>query len=201
MDNRINELKSLIERSQSEIKGLSSSLGIHHSFHFDQCIERDALSSLEDEYSVKLPVQYREFVTSIGNGGGQPLNGMFTVEQSLSIFRRKILSGVKDPFADELFADCWFSEVDEGMSINPLMPEGEEQQTVDGNCVLTFAYLPETRLHCAVLMEGEEKDAVIYYSDSIERKVKYTDKTFLDWWIGYYEHILKNLPVYGYISL
>ena len=201
MDNRISELKRLIERSQSEIQGLSSSMGIHHSFHFDQCIEEAALCSLEDEYSVRLPVQYREFVTSIGNGGGQPLNGMFTVEQSLSLFRCRILDGTKAPFADELFADCWFLEVDEGMSFSPQMPEGEEQQMVDGNGVLTFAYLPETRLHCAVVMEGEHKDSVIYYSDSIERKVKYTGKTFLDWWIAYYEHILKNLPVYSYISL
>ena len=201
MDNRISELKRLIERSQSEIKGLSSSLGLHHSFYFEKCIEESALCSLEEDYSVKLPVQYREFVTSIGNGGGQPLNGMFTVEQSLSIFRRKILNGVKDPFADELFADCWFSEVDEGMSISPLMPEGEEQQTVDGSSVLTFAYLPETRLHCAVILKGEDEDSVIYYSDSIERKVKYTGKTFLDWWIAYYDHILQNLPVYSYISL
>lgn len=65
MDEKIIGLKFLIERSQNEIKGFGSGLGLHHSFHFNQCIDEMALCSLEVEYSVKLPAMIKAQLITI----------------------------------------------------------------------------------------------------------------------------------------
>ena len=217
-------ISDLINRAKREIHPFTSSLGLHHSFVFNRVILDSEISNLEDSYNIKIPEDYSEFLKFIGNGGEQPLSGMFSLEKSLAIYsldNRKALPYL----SDNVFADYWYLEIDESIENvhgKPIIKDSQyctESYTgrnlfddfqynnhLKEECYnlckhsLVFSYLPETNLQCLVVLDGKYQDYVFYYSSRSSKLIN-THMRFLDWWIGYFKHILCNRPVYEFISM
>ena len=90
MDNdKITQLKDLLEEAKIQIKAFSLP-GLEFGrcvFENNPIIETDALRELEKNYAIEIPADYKLYLTKIGNGGSQPLCGMFSVEESLALNR------------------------------------------------------------------------------------------------------------------
>lgn len=90
MDNdKITQLKGLLEEAKIQIKAFSLP-GLEFGrcvFENNPIIETDALRELEKNYAIEIPADYKLYLTKIGNGGSQPLCGMFSVEESLALNR------------------------------------------------------------------------------------------------------------------
>jgi hypothetical protein len=226
MMQKIEQIVALNEQIKREVKPFNSSLGLHHAFSFNQTISDSDLIKLTNNNYITLPDEYCLFIKKIGNGGDQPLNGMFKTEQSLAIHSFNNTFAVSY-LSDDLFADYWFLEIDESVSRTSVTSDfkcddselsgtfddyynGERLLNLGGShfeynkCILkhalVFSYIPETNLQCIVVLDGGYTGQVMYYNSRI-RKIINTHRGFLDWWIAYYEHILNNLPIYDYVSM
>lgn len=88
-NDKIALLKDLMEEAKTKINAFSLP-GLEFRrwvFENNPTIEYGTLRELEKEYDVELPEEYKIYLTEIGNGGSQPLCGMFSVEESLAFNR------------------------------------------------------------------------------------------------------------------
>ena len=89
MQDKIEQLKQLVERSNKEAGTFSrNGFGLAIADPDQYCaISKEELARLESEYGLALPQEYKEYVTTIANGGNHPLMGLFTVQDSLALNR------------------------------------------------------------------------------------------------------------------
>jgi len=94
MNNRIEDLKYLINKAKAEISALKPNGRYfeHCFFEFNSTIDESILKLLESKYNINLPNEYRDYVIHIANGGNQPSCGMFSVQQSLALLNKELPS-------------------------------------------------------------------------------------------------------------
>ena len=55
-----------------------------HCFRLDPVLTTAQVADFESRWGVRLPAEYREFVTTVGNGGAGPAYGLFRLEEAIS---------------------------------------------------------------------------------------------------------------------
>lgn len=82
--NYITEIKNLINKNELLLGANNTGL-LNYNLIINPCISDLDLKILENKFDIELPEEYRDYLMFIGNGGNQPGDGMFTVEQSLAL--------------------------------------------------------------------------------------------------------------------
>lgn len=76
MEEIILKLKELSQKD----KGLNVFGSASHEYALNDPISEERLEQLEDKYSCNFPLDYRSFLTVVGNGGAGPFYGVFPIE-------------------------------------------------------------------------------------------------------------------------
>ena len=68
----------MLDRKCTKVFGAAN-----HKYNFNPCSTEDQIQDVEGKYHVQLPMNYREFLLHIGNGGAGPGHGLLTLQSSL----------------------------------------------------------------------------------------------------------------------
>ncbi len=68
----VRESLGLLADARAPVFGAES-----HRFRLNPCLPEQDVVAFEERYGIRLPADYREFVTSVGNGGAGPYYGLF----------------------------------------------------------------------------------------------------------------------------
>jgi hypothetical protein len=78
-----------VKQSLTKLKALDKTYSVfgseRHKYLLNNALEESEVSALENKHNIRLPEDYRRFITEIGNGGAGPYYGLETIEDSLFI--------------------------------------------------------------------------------------------------------------------
>ncbi|MCP4441127.1 MAG: hypothetical protein GY810_19555 [Aureispira sp.] len=89
---QIKELKDKIERLRSLDQHCLIFGAANHTYDLQECLREEDIKTFENTHKVQLPIDYRNFVRYVGNGGVGPYQGMFGLVHS---------SHIQQPFKGE----------------------------------------------------------------------------------------------------
>lgn len=58
-----------------------------HKYQLNPCISNDQISVFETEHNIKLPIDYKTFISEFSNGGAGPAYGLFSLESGYNIVK------------------------------------------------------------------------------------------------------------------
>ena len=167
MNHNAEDVLSIIQTANKQISRLhpQSKYFLNFPIQYNAVISETELSKYEGFYNIELPRDYREFVKNVGNGGNQPVCGMFSVQESLAINSRFVSESIYLS-SSELVRDY-----------------GKEY---------IFSFNEGFPVEYAIALDGVHKGKVVYYSDVAKgRNIKLTGLSFIDWIYEYYNHALE----------
>ena len=221
MNNRIEDLKYLINKAKAEVSALKPNGRYfeHWFFEFNSTIDESILKLLESKYNINLPNEYRDYVIHIANGGNQPSCGMFSVQQSLAILNNEpstveVLSNsnlssnycvefpynetsLNDVISKDLTLDDYFDYENKTFKYQKLLEDGDEEsfnqyESEMKRHLLIFSYTDDMQhIEYAIALDGRYKGTVIYYSNEYLTNIRITNLNFIDWMIEFYSHALE----------
>lgn len=221
MNNRIEDLKYLINKAKEEVSALKPNGRYfeHWFFEFNSTIDESILKLLESKYNINLPNEYRDYVIHIANGGNQPSCGMFSVQQSLAILNNEpatveVLSNsnlssnycvefpynetsLNDVISKDLTLDDYFDYENKTFKYQKLLEDGDEEsfnqyESEMKRHLLIFSYTDDMQhVEYAIALDGRYKGTVIYYSNEYLTNIRITNLNFIDWMIEFYSHALE----------
>ena len=221
MNNRIEDLKYLINKAKAEVSALKPNGRYfeHCFFEFNSTIDESILKLLESKYNISLPNEYRDYVIHIANGGNQPSCGMFSVQQSLAILNNEpstveVLSNsnlssnycvefpyneisLNDVISKDLTLDDYFDYENKTFKYQKLLEDGDEESFYQYESemkrhLLIFSYTDDMQhVEYAIALDGRYKGTVIYYSNEYLTNIRITNLNFIDWMIEFYSHALE----------
>lgn len=221
MNNRIEDLKYLINKAKAEVSALKPNGRYfeHCFFEFNSTIDESILKLLESKYNINLPNEYRDYVIHIANGGNQPSCGMFSVQQSLAILNNEpsmaeVLSNsnlssnycvefpynetsLNDVISKGLTLDDFFDYENKTFKYQKLLEDGDEEsfnqyESEMKRHLLIFSYTDDMQhVEYAIALDGRYKGTVIYYSNEYLTNIRITNLNFIDWMIEFYSHALE----------
>lgn len=221
MNNRIEDLKYLINKAKAEVSALKPNGRYfeHCFFEFNSTIDESILKLLESKYNINLPNEYRDYVIHIANGGNQPSCGMFSVQQSLAILNNEpstveVLSNsnlssnycvefpyneisLNDVISKDLTLDDYFDYENKTFKYQKLLEDGDEEsfnqyESEMKRHLLIFSYTDDMQhVEYAIALDGRYKGTVIYYSNEYLTNIRITNLNFIDWMIEFYSHALE----------
>lgn len=221
MNNRIEDLKHLINKAKAEVSAFKPNGRYfeHCFFEFDSTIDESILKLLESKYNINLPNEYRDYVIHIANGGNQPSCGMFSVQQSLAILNNEpstveVLSNsnlssnycvefpyneisLNDVISKDLTLDDYFDYENKTFKYQKLLEDGDEEsfnqyESEMKRHLLIFSYTDDMQhVEYAIALDGRYKGTVIYYSNEYLTNIRITNLNFIDWMIEFYSHALE----------
>ena len=78
-----------VKQSLAKLKALDKNYSVfgseRHKYLLHATLEKSEVSAFETKHNIRLPEDYRRFITEIGNGGAGPYYGLETLEDSLFI--------------------------------------------------------------------------------------------------------------------
>lgn len=218
----VDELKKLINRASNEISVFkpNSRYFINYTVELNEPIKANVIVSLEKKYNIVLPSDYRDYLLLIGNGGNQPLYGMFSVQQSLALLNKELPScevlSNSDLCSrycrifhynnndddkklvlekDNLTLDDYFDYDTNTFIYQHFLVEGDiasfdEYESRMKRHLLIFSYFDMVHIEYAIALDGIHKGEVIYYTYESMHNIKLTHMKFLEWMINLYKHAL-----------
>ncbi len=103
---KINEIKKKIDDLIKEQKINSS---------FNNILTQSEINDFEIKYDVKLPTEYKQFLTEIGNGGPGPNYGLFSLQKSIIDFKlddKPIINISSDFKYKNAWNETWIDSID-----------------------------------------------------------------------------------------
>lgn len=83
MEEQLDRIKEKIEQLKKIDINFSLFGSNKHKYQLNECISEEVLQNFENNYKVVLPLEYKEFLTKIGNGGVGPAYGLEPFENAL----------------------------------------------------------------------------------------------------------------------
>ena len=117
-DEKFRYVKQSLAKLKALDKNYSAFGSSSHKYLLNPTLEESEVSAFESKHAIKLPEDYRRFLTEIGNGRAGPYYGLETLEDSLFIdldYKRE--SRRLNPSKPFLFTEKWNMEF-EGDSSN-----------------------------------------------------------------------------------
>ena len=97
----ISKIKDMImNNTYHDNMGYNNTGLLNYNLKINPCMSDDDMNSLESEYGIALPKEYREYIINVGDGGNQPGTGMLTAEQSLALISGRNVYGGKIEYGD-----------------------------------------------------------------------------------------------------
>lgn len=206
--NQNNRLQSIQSRLE-ELKSLDTTYQIfgseNHKYELNPLVSNEEVKEFESHFNIELPDGYRQFITTLGNGGAGPYYGLESLGDSLFVdldYKRK--DELLDPSEPFLLTTPWNMDFQNTESLSEEEYETFEEEYFDDKWV--NGLLRVANFGCGVYMNlvvnGEEygniwvddrgNDGGIYPDPYFEQQ----DRTdFLNWyelWLNQSITELKN---------
>src|SRR5687768_10610227 len=78
---RVLAIKEKIALLKEKDKNFRVSGSEFHEYQFHPTLPETALEAFENEHQIRLPEDYRLFLTKLGNGGAGPYKGVYSLEK------------------------------------------------------------------------------------------------------------------------
>lgn len=219
MNHNAEDVLSIVQTANKQISRLhpQSKYFLNFPIQYNAVISETELSKYEDFYNIELPRDYREFVKNVGNGGNQPVCGMFSVQESLAINSRFVSESIylssselvrdygkeyrlllfkKDLSDAENTLDDYYNYETGEFRYQYLFYDDHESYVYYMELMkmhlLIFSFNEGFPVEYAIALDGVHKGKVVYYSDVAKgRNIKLTGLSFIDWIYEYYNHALE----------
>jgi hypothetical protein len=169
-----------------------------HCFRLEPVLTEPQVSEFEARWGIQLPVEYRSFITTVGNGGAGPAYGLFPLEEAVA-YRGKSLPTdfllspfpfqmAYNPYGDPKLSEYWQRKLERQVTTEEY--ESRKLKEITGTLVLCHEGCGY--LHFLVVSGAARgqmwMDATVSDNGYLPLEVG-----FLDW----YEKWLDNAPVGG----
>jgi hypothetical protein len=187
-------LEHWIEIELFDFRRYCQSKDIGHQYQFNPCLNESDITRFEQQFGVKLPEEYRDFLLIVGNGGAGPDYGILSLEQSLEEIAGYIDPDEGDPPLSEFLARPF---------VPPTYLEGSEDDDSDGFDSYLTGMLPICEVGCGhnyqLCLSGIERGNIWFWNTNTGRYYPTTSRnrsdskkalTFFQWYQEWLYHSL-----------
>lgn len=204
MDRKYNQayIKDLLARAEKADAGHKVFGAERHKYKLNPPISIDAVRQLEAEFNMKLPEDYVYFLTEIGNGGAGPYCGLYSLEK-LRMYCLEycgLQDDAREPIIDSSLTIEKWNEVAEHMEYADDAEYDKYEKYISTGILIigTQGCTYDNLLMC----KGSEAGKIVYIDWNLEPDYPpyLTGKTFMEWYVGYFEEIIagNSVQTYGY---
>lgn len=179
MDEQIQRIKDKLHLAKCFDKDFKQYKAEEHKYLMNDCLNDSDLNNFEQQYNIKLPDQYKKFITNIGNGGCGPFGGLYPLQKFSFIVKPQIVA------SDSIVFQKKWKEAYKNGGINCLdilmrgfIPIGNQQ----GGNIFTL-----------LCINGEYINKVFYFD--WDRELPFFmcfENSFLDWYERWLDEVIKG---------
>ena len=182
-----------------------------HRYEFAPVATLSEVRDFEQRHSISLPASYVEFLTQVGNGGAGPEFGLYSLEELefnnfIAHSDRVIpypMIRIQPDFKTFSFSGASYTFVNRSLtpekwdrmtvSILRLKNEGQTESYEDGRRAVYsgILHIADCSEHYrpALVCSGDMAGEIVEFSPELDMP-RFTDKTFEEWILGYFEDVI-----------
>lgn len=196
---QIKRIKSKLVLAKQYDTNLSLFGAEEHEYVLDAPIASKVVEDFEEAHGILLPIEYRLFITHIGNGGAGPYYGVYPFGTDYSIsydeYSSLQLQG-ETKIAPDLSVDLWHKWVEE------VYDSGDDDVLFETRLAALWGGIliigtQGCTYHCGLVLNGSYRGRVVYVDEGSFQLPRFTyESHFLDWYERWLDDILEgNLTV------
>ena len=192
MNNLDFRIATIKEKRARAIASKTSSLASRYSLEMNPPIAVEEVIEIENQYNIKLPDEYRAFITTIANGGFGPDFGLLSLQDSLKYFHNvKQDERLERDFLKIPFTHTSTYNFDEDPYILELGEKCDRGKIPESECDRVYDYLIAGTMAIStegcgyyrfIVITGPTRDQVWFNADVSDGGYIPLNLSFLDWY-------------------